>query len=151
MGFAEDFSHMRIPLDSNSNPASALVVVDPGTGVFAPVSAALLPDGSYAVKIVSAGALAVPAADTITPIAVSDVATILLAANPLRKGHILFNAGSSTMYIGVNAAITTSTAVPVAAGASFNLDVPGTVYTGAIYGLCTTGESTEARGISYHD
>lgn len=151
MGFAEDFSHMTIPLDRNMNPAAALVAVDPGTGVFSPVGAAQLPDGSYAVKIVSAGAIPVPAADTITPITVGDTATIILAANPARKGHILFNAGSSIVYIGADSGITTATAIPVAAGASFNLDVPGTVYTGNIYGICAAGESTEVRGLSYHD
>lgn len=149
MGFFEDFSHMTLPLDRNTNPASAIVAIDPVTGIALPLASTLLPDGSYALKTVTAGAMTLSTAAMLAAVTVTEAATVILAASATRKGHILYNSGAETVYVGVAAGVLTTTGIPVAAGATFNLDAPGTIYTGAIYGICAAGKTTEVRGITY--
>lgn len=148
MSFSEQVSNLAVPVDKNGYPSALLTTVNPSTGVFSAVGAVALADGTSAMKTAPA---AVASAALLAPVTVSATATAILAAAATRRGHVLFNAGNSVVYVGVANTVTTSTGIPVAPGASFNLDIPGLVYTGAIYGICGAGETSQIRGINYND
>lgn len=80
--------------------------------------------------------------DTFTPSQVTVPATangiLILAANTARKGAIITNPGSVSVYIQQAATgVTTSNGFAIPPGAAFNIDEP--LYTGAISGIVASG------------
>lgn len=68
-------------------------------------------------------------------------AQLVLAANNERKGSMIVNNGSVTVYFGMDSSVTSSNGIPAAAsGGVFNNSGQNEVYKGAIYAI--TGSST---------
>lgn len=61
----------------------------------------------------------------------------VLASNSSRKGAVITNLGPTTVFLAQTNALTTTTAIAVAAGASFVVDSP--LYTGAFFGITASG------------
>lgn len=72
-------------------------------------------------------------------VSVGSTATVILASNPERKGCLIANAGSATLYIGMDSAVTTANGTPLAAGATLVNTGFLDAYRGAIYGVCVSG------------
>ena len=70
---------------------------------------------------------------------VTNAATLIVAANPARSGIVINNTGTTAVYLGENANVTTSTGyyLPGVAGASIGFST-----TGAIYGITAGGSET---------
>lgn len=62
-------------------------------------------------------------------------ATLLLAANPARATAMLVNNGTATVFLGKDATVTTTTGIPLAAGASLVDDRSSDAW----YGILATG------------
>ena len=65
---------------------------------------------------------------------VTGVATQIVPAYPSRSGIVIINTGATTVYIGENASVTTSTGFPLLASTSVSLAT-----TGALYGITSGG------------
>lgn len=70
-------------------------------------------------------------------VSVQTSATLILAANNDRRGLIVYNNGNNTMYIGLDAAVTTSTGIPILPQSSFELN-GDKCWRGAVYGIAVT-------------
>jgi len=70
--------------------------------------------------------------------------TLIIAANCERKGVLIVNNGSVTMYIGPDSSITSANALPIFPGGS--LDDSGLLdsFRGSIYGIVASG-TVDAR------
>jgi len=70
---------------------------------------------------------------------ITNAATLIIAANAVRKGLILHNAGSNIIYIGPDASITTANAIVMYP--AMTRDDKGLLDTwrGAVYGIVATG------------
>lgn len=68
-------------------------------------------------------------------VTVGSTATLIIAANNNRKGLIICNNGSASLFFGPNASITTSNAMPLAAAAYFITSGEREDFRGAIYGI----------------
>jgi hypothetical protein len=81
----------------------------------------------------------IPAKGTLTTSAVSvtSTATLLQAATSSPKGLLIYNNGTTTIYVGSTSGVTTATGIPVPAGQSYS----DSVSTSAFYGICTTGSN----------
>ena len=145
--FEETASGMKLPVDANTKHIPPLAGFNSATSAVVPIGVILLPDGTYAIKTTAGAGTA--SATMVTPVTVTDAATQILATNTARRGHVLFNAGLQIMYVGVANTITTSTGIPVAPGASFDLDASAVMYTGAIFGITAAGTTTSVRGVIY--
>ena len=74
---------------------------------------------------------------------VGATATLISAANPQRKGLMIFNNSSSTLYIGMDSNVTTSTGYPILQNVTFATDDLAGVWKGNIYGI--SGGIVDAR------
>lgn len=63
----------------------------------------------------------------------STSATLVLVANTWRQGLTLYNNGSVTVYIGTDSSVTSSTGIPLLAGANYDFNGWGS-YKGDLYG-----------------
>lgn len=68
-------------------------------------------------------------------VTVGTSATLIIAANAERKGLEVCNNSSATIYIGPDANITTSNAMPIAASQYLNDSGLFDAYRGALYGI----------------
>lgn len=74
-------------------------------------------------------------ASTYGSITVATTATLILASNLERRGSILVNNSNQTVYLGMDAAVTTSNGLPLAASSTMQNSGPNEVWKGAIYGV----------------
>jgi hypothetical protein len=75
-------------------------------------------------------------------VTVSNTATKIISANNSRHSFIIVNTGANTVYIGEDAAVTTSNGVPLLQDASLTEDNGGDrLYLGDIYGIVASGTS----------
>lgn len=72
-------------------------------------------------------------------VSVGSTATQILPSNPARRGCLVLNNGSSTMYLGMDANVTTSNGFPIAAGSSLSNSGEHEDWRGAIFGIVVTG------------
>ena len=73
-------------------------------------------------------------------VSVTTSATLITKDNPKRLSMIMYNASSTTVYIGQTVSLTTADGVAIVAGGSLSEDSGGErVYLGAYYGISTTG------------
>ena len=147
LSFEETAASIALPRDKNTGSIPPLAGFNSATSAVVPIGVILLPDGTYAVKTTAGAGTAT--ATMVAPVTVTEAATLVLAANTARRGHVLFNSGLQTLYVGVANTITTATGIPVAPGAEFDLDARGVAYTGAIYGITAAGVTTSVRGVIY--
>jgi len=145
--FEETMGGIKLPIDMNTRAVPPLAGFNSATSAVVPIGVELLADGTYGIKLGSLPAIAT--ATVITPVTVTETATAILALSAARRGHVLFNAGSQTLYVGTANTVTTATGIPIAAGASFSLDLNSALYTGAVYGITAAGLTTSVRGVTY--
>jgi len=69
---------------------------------------------------------------------------LIMASNPLRKGCLIVNNGSVTIYLGMDNSVTSSTGLPLAANATFNNSGFNDLWKGAIWGI-TASSSSDTR------
>jgi len=78
-------------------------------------------------------------------VAVTDAATLLLAANTSRKGGYIANVTTNLVWIGYHGAITSGSAGDnggyLDRGGTLDLVDQGSIYTGAVYGICESGSA----------
>lgn len=74
-------------------------------------------------------------------VTVANTATLILASNNNRRGSMVMNVSSGTVYIGQNANVTTSNGFPLLQNASFSNSGQNAVWKGAIYGIVASGTS----------
>jgi hypothetical protein len=67
-----------------------------------------------------------------------------MAANNERKGSIIVNNGSVTIYLGMDASVTSSNGLTLLAGEKFNNSGQNAVWKGNIYGI-TASSSSDIR------
>lgn len=69
-------------------------------------------------------------------ISIGNTATLILPANNARKGCLIGNnSGSVVLYVGPDSAVTSSTGMPVATGATFQNSDLDAAWRGDIYGI----------------
>lgn len=76
-------------------------------------------------------------------VSVTSAVTPIIAQNSARKGLIVKNAGSATIYIGDTNAVTTVTGYPLLPGDTLNFDIPN--FIGPLWGVVATG--TQLAGV----
>jgi len=74
-------------------------------------------------------------ASTYNTVSVAATATVIMASNPERKGCIIFNTANQTVFLGMDASVTTSTGLPLPANSSLSNSGFGEAWKGAIYGI----------------
>lgn len=74
-------------------------------------------------------------ASTYGTVSVGSTATIILAANLERRGSLLFNNSAQTVYLGMDASVTTANGFPLLSNASMQNSGPNALWKGAIYGI----------------
>lgn len=79
--------------------------------------------------------MAVTFVSTYNTVTVTTTATLILATNPLRKGCLIVNTANATIYLGMDANVTTANGIPVAANGAFNNSGLEDAYRGDIYGI----------------
>lgn len=79
-------------------------------------------------------------ATTYNAVTITTAATILIPANPGRRGIMVVNNSTSTIYIGPDSAITTANAIPLYASGTFITSGDHDGFRGVIYGI--VGAST---------
>ena len=67
-------------------------------------------------------------------VTVTGTATQIVTAYSSRSGIVLINTGATTVYVGENASVTTSTGYPLLASTSVSFST-----TGAVYGITSGG------------
>lgn len=72
---------------------------------------------------------------TYNTVSVGTIATRIMVSNPDRKGCVVVNTANATIYLGMDASVTTSNGLPIAANASFNNSGVGDAWRGDIYGV----------------
>jgi hypothetical protein len=72
-------------------------------------------------------------------ISVADSATLIVAANSARKGLLIVNAATSTVYLGPDANITTANGIPLLQNGSFNNAGLDAAFRGSVYGIVASG------------
>ncbi len=77
-------------------------------------------------------------------VTVTGAATQIMASNMERKGCVIVNNGAVTIYLGMDASVTSSTGLPLAAGATFGNSNFYALWRGAIYGV-TASSSSDTR------
>lgn len=68
-------------------------------------------------------------------VTVTTAATKIMAANPGRRGYIIANNSSQTIYVGPDASITTSNAIPIAVGSNITDSGDGDNFKSTWYGI----------------
>lgn len=81
---------------------------------------------------------------TYNVVSVGTSATVIMAANNERKGSIIVNNSSQTVYLGMDASVTTANGLPVAMNASMNNSGQNEVWKGNIYGI-VAGTTADCR------
>ena len=71
-------------------------------------------------------------------VTVDTAATLILASNPARRGCMITNNGSVTVYLGMNASVASINGIPLPSNANFSLDGEHADYRGSIYGIVTS-------------
>jgi hypothetical protein len=86
--------------------------------------------------------LATAATITVSP-SIAQVSQVVIAANPNRKGLILYNNGANTIYLtfGPTSSSSLTVCIPLATFASY-LMTTGVIYTGVISGIRNAGSGT---------
>ena len=78
-------------------------------------------------------------------VSVTNIATLILADNPMRLSLIITNVSPDTVFIGQDATITSSTGIPIIQNGTFTEDSGGTkMYCGPIWGV-TSGGTVDVR------
>ena len=72
-------------------------------------------------------------------IVVTTSPTIIVGSNNGRKGTIISNNSSQSIYIGFDSNVTTLTGTPVPSGGTFNDSGEMDAYRGAVYGVVSSG------------
>lgn len=81
-------------------------------------------------------------ADAVTAVSATATSSVALAANPLRGGYSIYNAGSVTVYIRENSTVTaTLYKHPIPPGYLFESEFTSSRYTGAISVITASGTS----------
>ena len=81
-------------------------------------------------------------ADTVTAANATTTLTVALAANPLRAGYSIYNAGTTTVFIRENATVSaTLYKHPIPPGYLFESDFTSSRYTGPISVITASGSS----------
>jgi hypothetical protein len=68
-------------------------------------------------------------------VSVASTATLIVASNPLRKGCLIVNNGAATIYLGMDANVTTVNGLPIASNGVFNNSGLNDAYRGDIWGI----------------
>jgi len=74
-------------------------------------------------------------------VTVADTATQILAANARRKGCLIRNNSSQTVYLGFDSSVTTSNGLPLGANETLMNSGQFEAYRGAIYGIVASSTS----------
>jgi hypothetical protein len=73
-------------------------------------------------------------------VGVGTTPTLILASNPIRKGFLISNNNTSgTLYIGMDANVTSASGYPIIAGGGIASNDFGGVWKGAVYGIVVAG------------
>lgn len=81
-------------------------------------------------------------ADTIVAVSAAATVTVALAANPLRGGYSIFNAGNQTVFVRENATVSaTLYRNPIPPGYLFEQEFIGSRYTGIVSVITASGIS----------
>lgn len=72
-------------------------------------------------------------------VSVATTATVIIAANNRRKGFVVNNNSTVTVFIGEDASITTSNAIPILADGNYTDSGLDAVWKGVVYGIVATG------------
>lgn len=83
-------------------------------------------------------------ASSYNTITVTTAATQILPANLERRGCLIANTSNQTVYIGMDASVTTSNGLPIAANSTFSNSGPNEVWKGSIYGI-VAGTTADCR------
>ena len=86
---------------------------------------------------------------TYNTVSVTSAATLILASNPGRRMFVIYNNGSNAVYVGPDAAITSSNATPILPQSSFTQN-GSRMFMGAWYGVTVTG-SSDVRYMDYNE
>jgi len=78
---------------------------------------------------------------TYNAVSVGSTATLIMAANNERKGCVIFNNGTNTIYLGMDSAVTSSTGLPILANATFSNSNLQALWRGAIYAITASSTS----------
>ena len=130
--FAAPFSYL-LQLTVNYTPIPVSVATVPISQVAQPLPANASQESGGNLSTI-AGEVAAGTINSTGQVSVGVSATQIIAANAARKGVLIFNAGSVTVYIGA-AGVTTATGHILPAGASLSLPTVS-----AIYGISTTSQ-----------
>jgi hypothetical protein len=71
---------------------------------------------------------------TISPV-ITNTSKLVIAANPLRKGLILYNNSANSVYLALGSAANSSTNMTYILATFAHLIFPAPIYTGAVYGI----------------
>lgn len=148
MTFPEEVAQIQIPTDRNFHPTAVVSGIHTPTKQVVPIEVVQTGTDSYALRMVSSASSS-SNASMITPVTITTAATLILDIDLDRKGHMLYNAGSETLYLGTDNSVNVSNGIPVSPGSSFNVDLAYMIYTGQIFGI-VAGTQTEVRGIIYY-
>ena len=74
-------------------------------------------------------------------VTIQNSATLILAANPARRGCLIANTSAGTVYLGMNASVGTSTGMPLLQNAIFTDSGERDAWRGAIYGVVASATS----------
>lgn len=72
---------------------------------------------------------------------VTTTATLILDAEPWRKGALLCNNSTVTIYLGLDSNVTTTTGFPLTASGTFATNDVAGVWRGKIYGIAASGSA----------
>lgn len=123
------------PLVFSNDAGTLLEIVSPDNPL--PVTGSFTPSGTQTVIPVKSTTFT--ASQVTVPATTNGI--LLLAANANRLGATISNPGSSTIYVSSAATgLTTSNGFAIPAGWAYNIDSP--LYTGALYGIISTGTET---------
>jgi hypothetical protein len=74
-------------------------------------------------------------------VVINPIATLILASNPERKGGLITNNSTQTIYIGMDANVTVSNGFPLLSYGVFASNDFGGAWKGSIYGVCAAATS----------
>lgn len=84
---------------------------------------------------------------TYANVSVAGTATLILASNPGRRMFVIYNNGTTTLYIGPDASVSTVNAIPILPQSSFTQN-GSRMWMGAWYGI-TSSASADIRYMDY--
>jgi hypothetical protein len=133
-----DGNPIALPRDNGGTPVALMAGVDAN-------------DAIVLVSMDNGAMAAAPKAvyaELISGVTMSGAAAMIMDFDADRRGHMLKNTGSVTVYLGPSNILSTADGIPVAAGATITLDPQGACYAGQIWGM-TAGAAGEIRGLRY--